>query len=102
MHGSCRRQYGYPARYGRGAAVVSYRILGRLEVRSGRGLVEIGPPKQRAVLMMLLLQANQVVTVDRLMDQLWGDAAPPQAITSLRAYVAKLRRVLEPDRAAGS
>jgi DNA-binding SARP family transcriptional activator len=82
--------------------VVQYRILGRLEVRSQRGLVEVGPPKQRAVLVMLLLQANQVVSVDRLMDQLWGDAAPPQAISSLRAYVANLRRVLEPDRAAGS
>ncbi|MFI5898245.1 BTAD domain-containing putative transcriptional regulator [Actinoplanes sp. NPDC051513] len=86
----------------RGAAVVKYRILGRLEVRSERGLVEVGPPKQRAVLAMLLLQANQVVSLDRLIDQLWGDAAPPQAISSLRAYVANLRRVLEPDRAPGS
>jgi DNA-binding SARP family transcriptional activator len=82
--------------------VVQYRILGRLEVRSQRGLVDVGPPKQRAVLVMLLLQANEVLSVDRLMDQLWGDAAPPQAISSLRAYVANLRRVLEPDRAAGS
>jgi len=86
----------------KGAPVVTYRILGPLEVRSDRGLVEVGPPKQRAVLAMLLLQVNQVVSLDRLTDQLWGDRSPPQAISSLRAYVANLRRALEPNRVAGS
>jgi DNA-binding SARP family transcriptional activator len=84
------------------AALMKYRILGPLEVRSGRRVVEVGPPKQRAVLVMLLLHADRIVPVDRLMEQLWGDRPPAQAISSVRAYVANLRRVLEPARVARS
>jgi DNA-binding SARP family transcriptional activator len=61
--------------------------------------VDPGPPKQRAVLALLLVHLNRVVPVDTLIDQLWGDEAPPRALGSLQAYVSNLRRLLEPERA---
>jgi DNA-binding SARP family transcriptional activator len=79
---------------------VQFRILGPLEVlRAGRQL-HLGRPKQRAVLAILLLHANRVVALDRLVEELWGEQPPPQAIGSLQAYVSHLRRLLEPDRSA--
>lgn len=74
-------------------------ILGPLQVSLDDRLVELGAPKQRAVLAALLVSANRVVSLDRLIDQLWGADPPPAATASLQAYVANLRRVLEPDRA---
>ena len=52
------------------------------------------------MLAILLLDANRVVGLDRLVDELWGDEPPAQAIGSLQAYVSHLRRLLEPDRSA--
>jgi DNA-binding SARP family transcriptional activator len=74
-------------------------ILGPLQVELDGRHVELGAPKQRAVLAALLVSANRVVSLDRLIDQLWGEDPPPAATSSLQAYVANLRRVLEPDRA---
>lgn len=56
--------------------------------------VDIGPPKQRAVLAVLLLAAGRVVSVDRLIDAVWGDDAPGSATASLQAYISNLRRAL--------
>ena len=78
---------------------VRFRVLGPLEVVDGDRAVDLGAPKQRAVLAMLLIDANRVVRVDRLIDCLWGDDAPARAMGSLQAYISNLRRVLEPDRA---
>ncbi len=75
-------------------------ILGPLEVWDGDRAVTVGTPKQRAVLAALLISANRVVSLDRLIDQLWGAEPPAAATGSLQAYVANLRRVLEPERAA--
>jgi DNA-binding SARP family transcriptional activator len=71
-----------------------------LEVRDSDRAVDVGTPKQRAVLAALLFSANQVVSLDRLIDQLWGAEPPAAATSSLQAYVANLRRVLELTRAA--
>ncbi len=80
---------------------VRYRILGPLEVLDARGrAVELGRPKQRAVLAALLIDAGRVVSVERLLEQLWGEEAAARSMGSLWAYVSNLRRVLEPDRAA--
>jgi DNA-binding SARP family transcriptional activator len=80
---------------------VQFDILGPLQVRdAGRPLV-LGRPKQRAVLAILLLNAGRAVSLDRLVDELWGQQAPPQALASVQAYVSHLRRLLEPGRAAG-
>jgi DNA-binding SARP family transcriptional activator len=77
-----------------------YQILGPLEVEVAGQPVDAGPPKQRAVLGLLLLHANRVVSVDTIIDDLWGDEPPPRALGSLQAYVSNLRRILEPDRSA--
>jgi DNA-binding SARP family transcriptional activator len=71
-----------------------------LEVLDGQRLVELGRPKQRALLAVLLVHADQVVAVDRLIEELWGEQPPAQAAASLQAYVSNLRRALEPGRPA--
>jgi DNA-binding SARP family transcriptional activator len=49
---------------------------------------------------VLLVHANQVVALDPLIEELWGQQPPAQATASLQAYVSNLRRALEPDRTA--
>jgi DNA-binding SARP family transcriptional activator len=75
---------------------LEFRILGTLEVRRRGQLIDLGTPKQRAVLAVLLLEAGRVVSSDRLVRLLWDDA--PKAMSSLQTYVSNLRRVLEPER----
>src|SRR5919199_2203021 len=77
-------------------------VLGRLlAVRDGVEL-DLGPAKQRALLAGLALHAGRVVPVETLTDLIWGDAPPAAVQASLHGYVAALRRVLEPGRAARS
>lgn len=79
------------------------RILGPLEAsRDGAG-VDLGPVKQRAVLALLLLRANHVVSLADLGDALWGDTPPRTARKNIQVYVSVLRGILgpgadEPDR----
>jgi DNA-binding SARP family transcriptional activator len=54
------------------------------------------------VLAILLLNANRVVSIDRLADELYGDAPPATAVTQLQAQISQLRKVLDPDRPAGA
>ena len=77
-----------------------YQVLGSLQVVDGGQRVELGPPKQRAVLAALLIESNRSVSLDRLIFQLWGENAPTSSLDALRVYVSNLRRLLEPDRAA--
>ena len=79
---------------------MEFRILGPLEVAAEGRLLDLGRPKQRAVLGILLLRANTVVSLEHLVDELWGEEPPAQAIASLQAYVSHLRRLLEPAREA--
>ena len=80
-----------------------YRVLGGLAVEGSGGRVpDLGGRKQRAVLAALLLDLGRAVPADRLIDQVWGDDAPPRAEASLQAYVSKLRRQLEPGRPNGT
>lgn len=79
---------------------VQFSLLGPLEVRDDDGRpVDLGSRRQRALLAMLLLDADRTVAVDRLVDGLWGESPPAKAMASLQAYVSNLRRALEPDRA---
>jgi YVTN family beta-propeller protein len=74
---------------------MDFRILGPLEVlREGQPLA-LGGSKQRAVLAVLLLNANEAVSIDRLIDALWGESAPSGAVQSVRVHVSRLRKVLE-------
>src|ERR1039458_2687408 len=73
---------------------MEYRVLGPFEVRDDGRLVGLGGDKQRALLAILLLHRNQVVSDDRLIDELWGESPPAGARRTLRAYVSKLRRAI--------
>ncbi len=74
---------------------MDFRLLGPLEVVSEHDqLIALGGVKQRSVLATLLLQANEVVSTDRLIDQLWGAAPPNTAAKSIHVYVSRLRKAL--------
>jgi DNA-binding SARP family transcriptional activator len=77
--------------------VLDFRILGPLEVSDETGELLLGGQKQRAVLALLLLDANRVVSTDRLIDALWGEQPPRTAVTSLQNFVSQLRKQLGPD-----
>ena len=79
-----------------GGPAVEIRVLGPLEVGSPGEWLPLGSPKQRALLAALVISANRVVSVDRLIDELWGDEPPSRAMASLQAYVSRLRRLLQP------
>lgn len=91
-----RDQWGGAARSARGG--VELRVLGPVEAVVGGRLVDLGPPKQRVLLALLVSRAGRPVAVDVLLEGSWAGDPPPVAMTSLRSYVANLRRVLEPDR----
>ncbi len=76
----------------------TFGVLGAITATVGADAVPLGPPMQRALLAMLLLHANEVVSRDRLVDALWGDDPPASAPGSLQIYVHGLRRALGPDR----
>ena len=77
-------------------------ILGPLEVSRSGCAVPLGGPRQRAVLALLLLEANRVVSMDRLAEDIWGGNPPEGWVTTLQTYVFHLRRALDPDRARGA
>jgi DNA-binding SARP family transcriptional activator len=80
-----------------------FSLLGPVEARDGAGRpLDLGSRRQRALLALLLLEADRVVSVDALVAGLWGEAAPAKAVASIQSYVSNLRRVLEPDRAPRS
>jgi predicted ATPase/DNA-binding SARP family transcriptional activator len=73
-------------------------ILGPLEVADERGReLELGGRRQRSVLAILLLHANEVVSRDRLIEELWSGRPPASAATSLHAHISRLRRALGDD-----
>ncbi|WP_214412304.1 BTAD domain-containing putative transcriptional regulator [Sphaerisporangium fuscum] len=73
-------------------------ILGPLDVRSATGeTIQVSGPRPRALLVMLLLDAGHVVSVDRLIDGQYGDEPPADAIGALQAQVSRLRRSLPSD-----
>lgn len=78
-----------------------YQLLGPLSVVRGAGeaavSVDLGSPKQQAILAILLVNRGTVVSTDRLSDALWGEQAPPSATSSLQAYISNLRRALRDD-----
>src|SRR5215471_4509413 len=77
---------------------MEFRILGPLEVLSDGRSLELGGAKQRALLAVLLIHANEVVSQDRLIDALWEDEPPETAPKALHVYVSGLRKVLGRER----
>lgn len=74
-----------------------FRLLGSLEVRTGAGPLALGGLKQRALLALLLLNANRVVARERIVDELWGENPPETAVATLQVYVSRLRKLLPED-----
>jgi DNA-binding SARP family transcriptional activator len=79
---------------------MDFRILGPLEVLDEGRVVALGGSKQRALLALFLLHANQTLTTDRLIDELWGDRPPASAAKNVQMHVSRLRKALA-ARAAG-
>jgi DNA-binding SARP family transcriptional activator len=76
---------------------MDFRMLGPLEVWDGDRRLDLVGSKRRAVLAFLLLHANEVVSIDRLIDQLWGEKAPRNAAAALQTHVSRLRKELGPE-----
>ena len=72
---------------------MEFRVLGPLEVADGDSLVPLAGA-QRALLALLLLSANEVVSSDRLIEELWGDRSPESGRTALQVRVSQLRKAL--------
>ncbi|HET7744985.1 MAG TPA: BTAD domain-containing putative transcriptional regulator [Gaiellaceae bacterium] len=79
---------------------MDFRILGPLEVSSEDGMLDLGGSKQRALLALLLLNANRVVPVESLVAALWEDAPPDSARKALQVYVSQVRKTIGKDRIA--
>jgi DNA-binding SARP family transcriptional activator len=77
-------------------AVIDYRLLGPIEAGVDGRTLDIGGRKQRALLAVLLLSANEPVSRDCLAERLWGERPPAGAQHTLEVYVSRLRKVLEP------
>ena len=77
--------------------MLEFRILGPLEVVGLEGPVRLGGPKQRATLAILLLNANRVVSIDRLADELYAGRAPVTAATQVHRQISELRKALGQD-----
>jgi DNA-binding SARP family transcriptional activator/tetratricopeptide (TPR) repeat protein len=77
---------------------MDFRILGPVEVLSDGGALDLGGQKQRAVLALLLVEANRVVSSDRLIDALWEEEPPGTALKALQVYVSQLRKLLGKER----
>src|SRR5436305_7378316 len=77
---------------------MDFRILGHLEVSNGGDPIRLGGSKQRALLAMLLVHANESVSVDTLADELWGDDPPERAAKNIQVQISRLRKALEAER----
>src|SRR3954447_22767837 len=71
------------------------RLLGPLEVRLDDRPIELGPRKQRALFAMLALRVGHTVSVDRLVDGLWGEEPPGSAPKMVQLYISHLRPLLD-------
>ncbi len=77
---------------------MDFRILGPLEVCDDGRVLPLGGAKQRALLAILILHANEVVSAERLLDDLWGERQPTSGAKALHVYVSQLRKVIGDDR----
>ena len=77
--------------------MLEFRILGPLEVVARERALALGGAKQRALLAVLLLHRREVVSTDRLIDELWGERPPATALKTVQVYVSHLRKALGGD-----
>ena len=75
-------------------AGMDFRILGPLEVLDEERTIALGGSKQRALLALLLLHANETLSTDRLIDELWGERPPANAAKTVQMQISRLRQAL--------
>ena len=73
---------------------MDFRILGPLEVSDGDRAVRLRGGKQRALLALLLVNANRTLAIDRIVDELWGEDVPETAQKMVQIHVSRLRKAL--------
>ena len=78
-------------------SALEFRLLGPLEAWREGERVDLGAPKQRAVLALLLLHRGEAVSTERIVDELWGEQPPRAATKSVQVYVSGLRKALGDD-----
>src|SRR5918996_756576 len=81
---------------------MDFRILGPLEALDEGRPVPLAGSKQRALLALLLLHANETLTSDRLIDELWGEHPPGNAAKTVQMQVSRLRKALADEAGQGS
>jgi WD40 repeat protein/DNA-binding SARP family transcriptional activator len=87
----------------RDAGSAQFRILGPLEVLDSEArLIRLPGSKTKALLAELVINANHVVSTDRLIEALWGESPPETAAKTLQTYVVQLRKAVEPSRKPGT
>ena len=77
---------------------LDFSLLGPPSARRHGEPLDLGSPQQQAILAVLLLHGDHAVSTQELIEAVWGEDSPPQALAALRTYVSRLRQVLEPDR----
>jgi DNA-binding SARP family transcriptional activator len=81
---------------------VEFRLLGSFDVLVDGRSAQLGGAKQRALLAILAIHANEVLPSERLIDELWPGCAPESAVNTLQGYVSRLRKALDPDGSNGA
>ncbi|AWW39046.1 AfsR/SARP family transcriptional regulator [Streptomyces cadmiisoli] len=90
-----QRQPDFPDAFGDPGAL-RFCVLGPVRASRGAEPLATGSPQQRALLAALLLREGRTATAPELIDALWGDEPPSQALAALRTYASRLRKVLDP------
>ncbi|MFD7955046.1 BTAD domain-containing putative transcriptional regulator [Streptomyces ardesiacus] len=90
-----QRRPGHPAEPD-GSAALRFGVLGPVRAWRGEEALATGSPQQRALLAALLLREGRTATAAELIDALWGDRPPSQALAAVRTYASRLRKVLDP------
>jgi DNA-binding SARP family transcriptional activator len=80
---------------------MDFRILGPLEVVDEGRAITLGGSRQQALLALLLLHVNETLTTDRLIDELWGDNPPGNAVKTVQVQISRLRKALAGDGSPG-
>ncbi|MFD5079994.1 BTAD domain-containing putative transcriptional regulator [Streptomyces sp. NPDC058371] len=70
---------------------IRFALLGDVVIRSGESEIVPGSPRQRCVLALLMIDVNRPVSLDTLVDRVWGTAPPPRASATLYSYISRLR-----------
>jgi predicted ATPase/DNA-binding SARP family transcriptional activator len=77
-----------------GSTDISFGVLGSIEVRADGDPLTVGSARERTLLALLLVHVNQVVSVDRIIDGLWGESPPASAVHTVHGLVSRVRGVI--------